>query len=102
MIWNKPNFLKSRREKRNDRIISFASTVLEFALAAKEYRDRKDMEELQRENIRLKNESMKKELEIKTEHTDKELVRLKNEHMERGITKLKDKIKNRELGIKTI
>lgn len=67
MAWKKPNFLKTKREKREEAVLSLASTILEFAITARDYRDKKDMEELQMENIRLKNELMKKELETKIE-----------------------------------
>lgn len=53
----KPNFLKTRREKREDTLISLAVLTAELAVALEEKKKRDAMEELQKESQRLENEN---------------------------------------------
>ena len=53
----KPNFLKTRREKREDRLVSLAVLTTELAVALEEKKKRDAMEELQIESQRLENEN---------------------------------------------
>lgn len=57
----KPNFLKTRREKYNERVVDLAVVSIKFAVAARDYCDRKEREELENENLRLQNEILKLE-----------------------------------------
>lgn len=65
----KPNFLKTRREKQQDRTVRLVAATLKFAVAVRDYRDRKEFEELQIESQKLENEN----------------IRLKNRLLELGV-----------------
>ena len=61
----KPEFLKTKREKRRENqeaVFSLAGTIVELALAIEDRNDRKTREELENENTRLRNELMRKQL----------------------------------------
>jgi hypothetical protein len=52
---NKPNFLKTRREKRIERKTDTIIALIGLAVSAKNYHQRNEKRELENENLRLKN-----------------------------------------------
>ena len=58
---SKPNWLKSKREKRSDLIFS----MFGLAIAVRDYKDRKEKEQLEIERLQLENDLLKKQLEKK-------------------------------------
>jgi hypothetical protein len=64
----KPEFLKTKKEKRSERIdkrISFYGSVLGLAIAIKERQQYNTQKELEAENLRLKNELLKSQIDKK-------------------------------------
>jgi len=55
----KPNWLKTKKEKREDQLISLVATTLKFAVAAKGYRETQELEALQKESQELENENQR-------------------------------------------
>ena len=59
----KPNFLKTRKEKRVDKTIRTIVAVVELAVAANDYQQRNQKKNLENENLRLKNRLLELEAE---------------------------------------
>ena len=59
----KPNFLKTRKEKRVDKAIRTIVAVVELAVAANDYQQRNQKKNLENENLRLKNRLLELEAE---------------------------------------
>ena len=60
----KPNFLKTRKEKRTDKVIRTVVAVVGLAVVVNDYQQRTEKKELENEKLRLQNRLL--ELEAQT------------------------------------
>jgi hypothetical protein len=74
----KPNFLKTRKEKREDQLVRLTVLTTELAVALEEKKKRDAMEELEIETMRL---------EIENRELKNQLLRLQAEREKRELDK---------------